>query len=218
MSPAKAEEDPPVLNPNLGVRALLFGVAYFACAVLGGTFSLQPGSFVPFWLPSGLFVAVLLFHERRHWLAFVLAASLANTSFDLLNGQALHTSLLFFLGNSLEALAGAWLVRRFVAERPTLDSLREVVGFIVCSALISTTVSATLGAWVVTDLLKSGSYWHTWLLWFSGDVIGISLLSPLLMAWRSGFNHPAHGPWSRRSTHEAIFILAVTLGAVFLFT
>jgi PAS domain S-box-containing protein len=162
-------------------------------------------------------VAVLLFHERRHWLAFVLAASLANTSFDLLNGQALHTSLLFFLGNSLEALAGAWLVRRFVAERPTLDSLREVVGFIVCSALISTTVSATLGAWVVTDLLKSGSYWHTWLLWFSGDVIGISLLSPLLMAWRSGFNHPAHGPWSRRSTHEAIFILAVTLGAVFLF-
>jgi|GEM_PF-841250 len=217
MSVVEPDPVPPVLTPRLWVRAAMFGMAYFACAALGSALSLRPGPFVTLWLPSGLFVATLLIHERRHWPIFILVACLANTGFDLSNGQALHISLLFFSGNTLEAITGAWLVQRFVAEKPTLETLGEVAGFTACSALVSTLLSASIGAGVVAHLLKGGTFWSTFLLWWSGDVLGIFLLSPLILTWRNRFHWPTHRRWSSRSTEEAVFMVVLCLGAIFVF-
>jgi PAS domain S-box-containing protein len=166
----------------LWLCVLLFFMAYIGCAMLGHSL-MQTGNFVSFWLPSGLFVATLLLQKQRHWLWFVLAALLANLGFDLWNGQQVHISLLFGCGNSLEAFAGAWLVRRFVAERPAFASIREMVGFVFISAFLSTTLSATMGSLVVSRLLGGGSLWSTWLLWWSGDVLGVLLLAPFVLTW-----------------------------------
>ena len=172
----------PLLESIL-VRAGVFGAAYFVCATAAGLLVIKPGPFVNFWLPSGLYVATLLVNERRHWPMFVLAAVLANICFDLLDGKALSLSLLFCCGNGLEALAGAWLVRRFAGRCPTLATVREVVGLVVFSALLSTTLSATVGTAAIFSLADGHSYLNTWLLWWSGDVMGVLLLTPLLLTW-----------------------------------
>ena len=205
------------LSPSIWVRASLFGLGYLACAAAGNALTLHPGAFVAFWLPSGLFVATLLVHQVRHWPAFVLAAFLANTGFDHFNGQAIQTSLLFFCGNGLEALAGAWLVRRFVVDKPTLSTLREITGFIALSALFSTMLSASIGAWVVSSLLRAGTYWPTWLLWWSGDVVGILLVAPFILSWQSSLG--ALDRWRRREglIEAAFFVLVVFLAALFVF-
>ena len=53
-------------NPSpLWLRVLLFGLGYFLCAEVGRFLSPAGGTYVSFWLPAGLYVAVLLLNERR---------------------------------------------------------------------------------------------------------------------------------------------------------
>ncbi len=202
----------------LWAQAALFGLGYFACALIGNALTLRPGPFVTFWLPSGLFVAVLLLQESRHWPVFVLAAFLANLGFDLYNGQAAPISLLFFTGNGLEALAGAWLVRRFVRATPAMDNLRDVAGLALLSAGGSTMLSATVGALVVTFLLGGGAFGRTWLLWWSGDAVGVLLVAPLILASREAFGLPARWRWGKRQAEALLFLGLVCGGAVYTFT
>ena len=198
----------------VGARVLLLGVAYFGCALLGDFLS-HSGKFVNFWLPGGLLVATLLLHEPRQWPWLVLAAVLANLGFDLWNGQTARVSLLFGGGNSLEALAGAWLVRRFVTPCPRFDSRREVLGFVFFSALLSTTLSASVGASVVSGWLGGGSFWSVWLLWWSGDAMGVLLLAPLVLSWLA---RPGVPPASPAQRVEALILLAgLSLVAVYVF-
>ena len=205
-----------VINPPLWVRAVVFGVAYFVCAMIGIALSLKPGPFISFWLPSGLFVATLLMHERNHWPIFVLAGLLANTGFDLYNGQALQISLLFFLANSLDAIIGASLVQRFVAKRPSLRTTQELIGLLGLT-MLSAALGATLGAGVVSYLLRAGSYGSTWLLWWSGDVLGIFLITPLIFSWRGMFRRPWQMQWSRQRAEEAIYLGVIILGSLVIF-
>jgi len=154
------------LPESILLKAILFSVVYFSCAVLGNLLSLNSLKFVNFWLPSGLFVATLLINKRRHWPVLIIAAVIANICFDIMNGKALPISLLFSAVNSLEAIVGTWLVLRFTGESPTLSGLREVFIVLVCAAMLSTSVGATFGAAIVTEFLGGNSYWQTWVTWW----------------------------------------------------
>jgi PAS domain S-box-containing protein len=185
MTELEATSDKPELGTGgmqIWSRALLFSAAYFTAAVLAKFFSFPAVPFINFWLPSGLFIATLLITRRAHWPVMVLAACLANIGIDLLNDQQLPVSLLFCLGNSLEALAGAWLVQRFVGGTPNLSKIRDVAVLFICGALLGTTLSATIGTVTVHWLYNENSFWLTWFLWWSGDALGVLLLSPLVLA------------------------------------
>lgn len=72
----------------------------------------------PVWPPSGVAFAALLVMGYRAWPAIFVGALLANLSTFHANGVALHAttivaSLCIAFGNVLEALTGAWMVRRF---------------------------------------------------------------------------------------------------------
>ena len=169
-------------NPDW-LRAVLFAAAYFFCAFVGSSLTLKPSPFAHFWLPSGLYVAMLLLNDRKSWPLLVFAAYVANISFDLFNGQIFHVSLLFCTGNTGEAVLGALLIRKFVGEKITFSTAKDVIGLVVFSALLSTTVSATVGSLVVNSLLGGGANGETWFLWWSGDVVGILLIAPFMVVW-----------------------------------
>src|SRR5215469_6112271 len=119
-----------VPRPNpfpLWVRASLFAVAYFACAELGNLLSIRDGVDVSFWLPAGLFVAVLLLAERPDWPWLIGAAVLANALFDSIKGAKPVLIVLFVGGNVLQALLGAWLLRRFIGKKPNFTTVKEFI-------------------------------------------------------------------------------------------
>src|SRR5262245_12240077 len=89
-------------------RALLFGAGYFACAAAGRFLSVPDSTYISFWLPCGLYVAVLLLNERRNWPALAAAAFAANLAFDLLHGTSVLVALCFSLTNLVQAVASAW--------------------------------------------------------------------------------------------------------------
>ena len=170
----------------IGMQAAVFCLAYFVLAQIGDLLSFKPNPFVNVWLPGGLYVATLLCREGRTWPWFVAAAFAGNIAFDLTHGRSWDTALLFSCGNSLEAVAGAWLVRRFVGKSPPLANLREMLAFVGLAALASPILSASLGAGVATAWGEKAAYGSTWLLWWSSDALGILLVGSLILAWAPG--------------------------------
>src|SRR5471030_1033600 len=121
-------DDSKLRSFSLWQKAALFAAAYFVCAEVGNHLSPRGGAFITFWLPGGLYMAVLLLNRTRDWPWFVLAGFAANVIFDHFYGTKFVVILAFFCANTIQALTGAWLVRRFVAERPALATLKEFFG------------------------------------------------------------------------------------------
>ena len=177
----------PVMNSVLRpawARAIVFCGAYLCCAAVANHLSSNAAPSFGFWLPSGLYVGILLLVATREWGWFLTAALIADILIEAFRG---HFSVLVGINaaaNSVEALLGASLVRRFVASRPTMGSLKEVVGFLVCAAGLSPMATALLWA-VSKQLLEGGgSFGPTWLQWWSGDASGVLVLAPFLLVWR----------------------------------
>jgi hypothetical protein len=153
--------------------------------------AIPPGYATAIWPPAGIALAAILLYGSRVWPGIVLGSVLVNigtavetTSIAvLLKSVALAMSI--GLGAALQAVAGAYLVRRYVGFPSALTREREIGAFLVLggplSCLINATMSATmlwLGGkipWVLTPL--------TWWTWWVGDTIGVLIVTPLILSW-----------------------------------
>lgn len=165
------------------VRALVFCAAYLWCAALANHLSSHAAPSFGFWLPSGLYVGILLLVATRRWGWFIAAALVADVLIEFNRGHFSFLVGLNAIANSSEAVLGAWLVRRFVVDRPHLGTLREVVGFLLCTAGVSTSLAALFWATSKWLLHEAGAFSTIWLQWWSGDAAGILVLAPFLLVW-----------------------------------
>jgi PAS domain S-box-containing protein len=181
-------------------KAALFGAAYFFCAEAGSYLSAQDGTYVSFWLPAGLSVAVLLLNRTRDWPWLLLAVLPANYLFDFLHDQKpdLAVIFLFYVANVVQSATGAWLVRRFVAERPALMTLREFFGLVGFVAMFSTMLGAVIGAATLVHFGLSQSFEQSWKVWWGSTMMAVLVFTPFILAWfskpdgtRNFFDRPA---------------------------
>src|SRR5581483_2235181 len=102
----------PVTGAARGAREWLLQIAlaaaYFGAAKLGLSMAFVSRQVSPVWPPTGLALALVLLLGVRMWPAVFVGALLANAT----AGEPLATALGIAAGNTLEALAGRWLVRR----------------------------------------------------------------------------------------------------------
>jgi PAS domain S-box-containing protein len=159
------------------------GGAYVGAAKLGIELEVARGVITPVWAPSGISLAALLLLGRRYWPAVALGAFVANMTSDASAGVAAGIAV----GNTLEAVVGATLVRRF-GFRPELDRVRTVIALAVGGALLSTAIAATNGVTVLSIAgERQDPYGTAWVLWWFGDAVGDLMVAPLLLvlsAWR----------------------------------
>jgi signal transduction histidine kinase len=164
------------------------------------------------WFPSGLSLAFLLIFGPRYWPAITAGAFAAN----LVNGAPLLAAAGIAIGNTLEPVIGAFLLRRVVSLRFSLDHVNDVLSLIICGALISTLFSAIIGTtslWL-SSTLPSSAYLPTAFAWWAGDAISILLVCPVLLIWRT---RPTR-LLSRKSLVElAAFAVALGLLISFIF-
>lgn len=102
--------DPPSRWNDVGIAVFAFLVAGLACMRLTG----NPGMLAQVWIPTsiGLVALVRLPKSVRPHLVAGFAAS--DILVGTLSGIPLAMALGVAIGNSLEILVGAWLLRRFV--------------------------------------------------------------------------------------------------------
>src|SRR5881394_2854491 len=131
-------------------KLLLLAAAYFAAARLGLSYASIGRSISLVWPPTGLAFAALVLFGRRYWPGVALGAFLANAATPI----PLVAAAGIAAGNTLEALAGAYLVRRIAGARLRLDDLRHVRAFLFAAAPAAAMVSAGIG---VASLWAAGA-------------------------------------------------------------
>jgi integral membrane sensor domain MASE1/anti-sigma regulatory factor (Ser/Thr protein kinase) len=156
-----------------GVPELALALVYFGAAKLGLALAFDSPSVTAVWPPTGIALAALVLGGRRLWPGVLLGAFLANVTTDV----PVYTAAGIAVGNTLEAVVGAWLLDR-ARFRPALLDLRDVFALVLFGAVISTTVSATIGVASLSlgDSLPNSTL-STWRIWWLGDLGGDLLVA-----------------------------------------
>ena len=192
--------------PGYVVRVALLAASYVLVGRLGFTASAVHPVVSSAWPPSGVALAALLLMGTRLWPGIALGAFLVNITAGIPPLAAMGIAV----GNTLEALVAARLLTSFAGFGPSLGRLRDVLALVVLGAVVSAPVSATIG---VTALYLIGSapahsVSTTWLAWFSGDAIGILLVTPLILTWVAGAKRRITG----RDAIEASLLVMILIG------
>jgi integral membrane sensor domain MASE1 len=187
-------------------------IVYFLTGKLGLRFALIHPSASAIWAPSGIALAACLLFGSWIWLAILAGAFLVNVT----TYGSVATSIGIAIGNTAEALIGAYLVRRFAHGQDAFSRTADTFSFVLVAAVLSTTVSATIG---VTSLCTVGyaswsKYVWIWFTWWLGDATGDLIVTPLLILWVC----TPHIDWNRQKLIEALLLIGVlllTAGTVF---
>src|SRR5688572_14017998 len=159
---------------------LVFAAIYFAAGRLGLSLAFHFPSASPVWPPSGLALAALIIYGPRLSPGVFLGALLVNASTP---GTTLLAACCIAIGNSLEAIVGAYLVSTYARGRDAFHQPREIAKAIFLAAICSTAISATIG---VTSVIISGApgwpdFWKMWLTWWLGDAVSVIVITPFLL-------------------------------------
>ena len=197
---------------ELGWNAAI-AVAYVAAGYASLSAATEHRAVSSLWLPAGISLFALLRLGPRYWPGVAVAAYILNAS----NGLPLVASVVMAGGETLEALLGAWLVRRAWGANRGPVSPRQVVQLVGLAGLVSTMLGATVG---VATLVAAGATTTAtagalWLVWWTGDAVGVVVVAPLLLAWVRSGEAPPHGRWPR--IEFAVAFGALAAGTYFLF-
>jgi integral membrane sensor domain MASE1 len=153
--------------------------AYYGAAKLGLSFAFETPSVTAIWPPTGLALTALVLWGYRFWPGVALGAFLANSWTDI----PLPATVGITCGNTLNALAGAYLLRRLAGFSPTLERVRDVLALVLLAGVVSTAISATIGvaSLLVTDEVVAGDLLSVWRVWWLGDMGGVLLVAPVLL-------------------------------------
>src|SRR5437773_5041366 len=191
--------------PLIGILAVI----YFIAGKLGLMLASLHASASPVWPPAGIALAALLLLGYRAWPAIFIGAFLVNVT----TAGNVATSFATGTGNTLEALAGAWLVNRFAGGTNVFDRLQGVFKFALAAG-ISAIISPAFGvtSLEVTSFADWANYGAIWLTWWLGDVTGDLVFTPLVLLWSVASKRR----WNKKEAAEvgALLLLLVLLSGV----
>ena len=160
------------------LRLGLVAVAYWLAAKLSLNLALVHGQVTPIWPPTGIAVVAILIVGRRATAAIALAAFVVNLPI----GPSPPGAAAIAAGNTLAPLLSAELLRR-VGFHLDMDRLFDAIAITV-AALSGMAVSATVGSLVLvlSGAVPGDSFWGTWAVWWTGDAMGVLLVTPFLLS------------------------------------
>ena len=162
------------------VQVVAVAAIYLAAARLSLLLAIPPGYATPVWPPSGIALAAALMLDLRVWPGIWLGAAAANLTVQ----ASILASGLIATGNTLEALAAAFLVQRFIGLPYRFERGEDVLKFVVL-LVPSAAIAASVG---VTSLAAGGAvawsdYFTNWWTWLGGDASGMIIVTPLILSW-----------------------------------
>jgi integral membrane sensor domain MASE1 len=181
---------PTVSLPRAVLTTLALALAYYVAARLSLLLAFANTNASPVWPPSGIALVALTLIGVRAWPGVALGAFAANLMAFSVNGtldqgSAAFASLTIAIGNTLEASAGAFLLRRWIGPDLNLNKPERIYVFAAIAAgvaaigsLVGTTSLLACGA------VPSGAGATVAAIWWLGDAAGIAIVTPFVLAWR----------------------------------
>ena len=211
---------PPVSDgapqPTLG-KALLIALATAAAYALVGAAALllagPPGYASPLYPSAGIALAAVMTYGRTALPGVLLGAFAVNAGLGALRdqtGTALLLPLLIAAGATLQAAAGAALVRRFVGRDVVLNAPRDIALAGLLGALLACVISPSIATpvLVATGAVPASGALANWVTWWIGDALGVLIAAPLVLTF---IGRPAADWRPRRPTLALPLMLALAL-------
>lgn len=154
---------------------------FYLTARFGLILAVPPGYATAIWLPSGISLAFILLFGYRVAPAIWLGSFLVNYQ---MSGTFLIASSIG-LGSTLQAMLGAYLVRRFIGFPNPLNNDREIFSFLLLGGPISCLLAATWGCstiWLAHQI-PGEDFLYNWFTWWTGDTIGVLVFTPFILIW-----------------------------------
>jgi len=176
---------------RFALQSLAVAVVYAVVGYVGLLLAIPPGYSVAVWLPSGIAFAAVLLYGYGVWPGILLGSFLANvsTGFDDSTQAALLQSIAvpfgIGCGATLQAVAGAFLVRRFAAFPNRLSSEKEIFSFLLLGGPVSCLLSACVGISVLiaAGIVPLSGFLINMGTWWIGDTIGVFIVTPIAVVW-----------------------------------
>jgi signal transduction histidine kinase/integral membrane sensor domain MASE1 len=196
-------------------EAMACVILYWGCATLCLRLSIDETNVSPIWIASGVGLGAVLLGTRTLYVAIWFAAFSANVLSFVSHGAlsklvCLSLSAIIATGNTLEAAVGKWLGRSLnelswslvpprmheLENQPPnilnssvwwLKDSRAICVFVLATGL-ACLVSACIGSfshWLFNSIPRGTTYWRIGYTWWSGDFLGILLLVPTIVIFRT---------------------------------
>ena len=162
------------------VIAALAGV-YFVVARVSLSAAMVHHVVSNIWPPAGIAVFALLRFGPRVWPGVAIGAYFLNVT----NGIPPLGAAIIAAGNTLECIAASYLLTNVSPTHRALDRVRDVLALIGFAGILSTMIAATIGvaALIITGSATAAEASHLWLVWWTGDAVGVLVVTPLLLTW-----------------------------------
>jgi two-component system, NarL family, sensor histidine kinase FusK len=174
------------LNPQNISLFFILALAYF----ITGKFAQHLGTpFAPanaFWPPAGIALAAIFLKGRKALPGILVGAFLVNVT----KTGLVSASAAIAIGNTLEAMAGVYLVNRFANGLNAFFNPKDILRFFALAGLLPTALCGLFGVSLLCwgGALSWPEFWRAWSVWWVGDLLGIFILGPFLVLL-FGFRH-----------------------------
>jgi signal transduction histidine kinase len=167
-------------------RIVLVAMLYIATAKLGFSLAIHPGNVTAVWPPSGIAIAALLIWGNQLWPGIWIGSFVANTL--IFKGTTIGpldaaVAASIGVGSVLQALTGSILLQRLIKSNNPFDATEKVFRFVIV-ATIMCVVSSTIGvsSLCFANITPWTGFGEAWLTWWLGDLTGVLVATPMLLA------------------------------------
>ena len=165
-------------------QALLVSGAYYLGSRIGFALTFRPYAVSTLWPTNAILLAVLVVSNIRIWPFLILAVFPTHLAIQLHSDIPIMMSLCWFVSNTLEALIGAGLIKRFLKAEVWFESLRDFNLFLFFATLVAPFLSSFLDAAFVTwNEFGTKGYWEVWTMRFFSNVLAGVTVVPVIVAW-----------------------------------
>ncbi|MDD4960340.1 MAG: PAS domain S-box protein, partial [Gallionella sp.] len=159
---------------------LNLGVAYVLLGLVSNYYTACTHGVSVFWPGSGLVLGALLIGGKR----FIWGALLGMLILNSLLHHSLAATLGISLGSSVAAWLGFYLLTQPKLKNTFLHSLSSYLQLFFLGGAVASAAAAIIGtlSLQLTGSVPSTEYWHTVSDWWRGDMLGIVLFTPFMLA------------------------------------
>lgn len=167
---------------------ILLVLVYLATGYAGVLLAVPPGYATVFWPAAGICVALVYAFGYRLLPGVFVGSLLLDAVVHLHDFTPLAlqkfflNAVLIAAGICVQSFIAVWLIRRHVGEDTRLERAESIQRFIFLSGLVAPLVSSTTAtiALRLTGSLQESDFFITWLTWYTGDVLGVTVFAPLV--------------------------------------
>jgi len=168
---------------------LLVALGYYAAGLFGLLVTFPHSGISVIWPANAILLVPLLLMPPRYWWMYLLAAVPMHLHL-VINFQRPEPSVVValcqFASNAVYAIVAALLVRPIIGTPPRLDSLRNMVAFVLLAGIVATAVACAMAVLLFHLTGWATDFWPAWWQRVRAGLFPTITITPLILLAYAG--------------------------------